>query len=286
MVNSSSSTLPELLETKALDEYRASPNEEPSVSVAVIIHRVPKAVWRDERYHDWIKSFGSKTQHLIASTDGYKNDVLFGTTAWSLLRLSLLDGTTFPALPFTSPDSNQTIDLPPNTTFLVPGHKINLQPAGKLEIIPPQGKDIPYPTTLDEAQTARRKCLEDMPEFAMECAKSRASVQADPRYGKPYTVPGDDITVTTLGTGSALPSKYRNVSSTYLDIPNWGGLLLDCGEGTLGQMRRRYGRDGMKKLYSDLKIIFISHMHADHQLGLQRILEDRFKVNTRSSNSR
>jgi ribonuclease Z len=68
------------------------------------------------------------------------------------------------------------------------------------------------------------------------------------------------------------------VSSAHLDIPGVGGVLLDAGEGTLGQLRRRYGPEGLKQIYADLKMIFISHMHADHHLGLHAILEDRFRV--------
>jgi ribonuclease Z len=69
------------------------------------------------------------------------------------------------------------------------------------------------------------------------------------------------------------------VSSTLLDIPGLGGVLLDAGEGTLGQIRRRFGTAGMaEQIYPNLKMIFISHMHADHHLGLRLVLEDRLKV--------
>lgn len=44
-----------------------------------------------------------------------------------------------------------------------------------------------------------------------------------------------------LGTGAALPSKYRNVTSIYLGIPTYGGLLLDAGEGSFGQLARLFG---------------------------------------------
>lgn len=49
----------------------------------------------------------------------------------------------------------------------------------------------------------------------------------------------DDLEIVLLGTGSSQPSKYRNVSSIYVNLFSKGGLLLDCGEGTLGQMKRR-----------------------------------------------
>ena len=49
----------------------------------------------------------------------------------------------------------------------------------------------------------------------------------------------DDLEMVLLGTGSSQPSKYRNVSSIYINLFSKGGLLLDCGEGTLGQLKRR-----------------------------------------------
>lgn len=69
------------------------------------------------------------------------------------------------------------------------------------------------------------------------------------------------------------------VSSTLVDIPGFGGVLLDVGEGTLGQMRRRFGTRGMAEvIYPNLRMVYISHMHADHHLGLRLVLEDRLKV--------
>jgi len=49
----------------------------------------------------------------------------------------------------------------------------------------------------------------------------------------------EDMEITFLGTGSSQPSKYRNVSSIYINLFARGGILLDCGEGTLGQLKRR-----------------------------------------------
>jgi ribonuclease Z len=45
-----------------------------------------------------------------------------------------------------------------------------------------------------------------------------------------------------LGTMSACPSKYRNVTALYLDLFKRGGLLLDCGEDAYGQLQRRWTR--------------------------------------------
>lgn len=83
-----------------------------------------------------------------------------------------------------------------------------------------------------------------------------------------------------LGTGAAIPSKLRNVSGIYLHLYHRSGILLDCGEGTFGQMLRVFGPNEVNYFIDHLKLIFISHMHADHHLGILRILEYRSKLDT------
>ena len=55
----------------------------------------------------------------------------------------------------------------------------------------------------------------------------------------------EDMEIVFLGTGAAIPSKYRNVTGIHLNRFGLGSLLLDCGEGTWGQLVRRYGHSGM-----------------------------------------
>lgn len=78
-----------------------------------------------------------------------------------------------------------------------------------------------------------------------------------------------DIEVVTLGTGSAIPNKYRNVISTLVTIPSTTprSILFDCGEATLGNMRRLYGPKELKQRVQQIGILYISHLHADHHLG-------------------
>ena len=40
--------------------------------------------------------------------------------------------------------------------------------------------------------------------------------------------------------------------------------LMDCGEGTYGQLYRHYGSELCLKTLRSLKVVFISHLHADH----------------------
>ncbi|WUR03538.1 ribonuclease Z [Vairimorpha necatrix] len=71
-----------------------------------------------------------------------------------------------------------------------------------------------------------------------------------------------------LGSGCAIPSKYRNVTGIFVFIEN-KGFLLDCGEDTVNQLLRL---KGSQCLLDSLDVIFISHSHGDHNLGLINLL--------------
>lgn len=80
-----------------------------------------------------------------------------------------------------------------------------------------------------------------------------------------------------LGTGSCIPNKTRNVSSILLHISKTSCILLDCGEGTWGQIVRFYGQSKALEVLKHLKGIYVSHLHADHHIGLIGLLRERQK---------
>lgn len=88
--------------------------------------------------------------------------------------------------------------------------------------------------------------------------------------------------IITLGTGSAAPSKYRNVSAVLLCMPDdMGNYLFDCGEGTLGQLKRLFDADQLDEVLYNLKAIWISHLHADHHLGTVSLLQAIYQAGQR-----
>jgi ribonuclease Z len=75
------------------------------------------------------------------------------------------------------------------------------------------------------------------------------------------------VQVTFLGTSSGVPTRARNVSAVALRLPQRSELwLFDCGEGTQHQFLRSDLR------VSQLRRIFVTHMHGDHVFGLPGLL--------------
>ena len=73
--------------------------------------------------------------------------------------------------------------------------------------------------------------------------------------------------ITFLGTSSGVPTRSRNVSSVALRLPQKSEIwLFDCGEGTQHQLMR----SDLKS--SQIRRIFITHMHGDHIFGLMGLL--------------
>ncbi|XP_071444662.1 ribonuclease Z, mitochondrial [Hetaerina americana] len=81
-----------------------------------------------------------------------------------------------------------------------------------------------------------------------------------------------------LGTGSCIPNKTRNTSGILIEISENTCMLLDCGEGTYSQLVRFFGVTKTNEILEHLRCIFVSHLHADHHIGLISLLKERQKL--------
>ena len=83
-----------------------------------------------------------------------------------------------------------------------------------------------------------------------------------------------DLTVTFLGTGGSVPTARRNTASVLVARAG-ERLMFDCGEGTQRQLQRSLG-------LAQVDAIFLTHLHADHLLGLPGLLKT-YDLNDRSA---
>jgi ribonuclease Z len=233
--------------------------------VQAIIWILGPGVLGDARIKKFMKE-QKKWKHIVSSQDCCANYLALESPAAAAIRLHVIDPDRFPIPHFSNAAGSLIEDDRPYEPAK-PGLVFDIEPKFQ------QRDDAIVPVlntkgVVDEANAD--KVVSSL------AAKAQAEI-ANPEYlarldDQQKDIPSSDAEVITLGTGSALPSKYRNVSATMLRVPGYGSYLLDAGENTLGQLKRVFG-DQTPEVLRDLKAIWISHLHADHHLGTASIIK-------------
>ena len=248
-----------------------------------ILHGVEAMCWilgpgvvADSRIQTFMKSF-PKVQHIISSPDLCPDYLAMDSSAVSAIRLSRIsrdlfpvpvhDNRTVPQTSWRGQTKAASLESDLGAHAAERGLKIEVEPKFEVQ----RTEIVPW---MDAVQA-----IKDMPQKVHELAQAaRLEVGGDFGFQASQSAHGfrssqySHHEVITLGTGSALPSKYRNVSATLLRIPGKGSYLFDCGENTIGQLSRVFGPEKLAEVLLDLKLIWISHLHADHHLGTLGVL--------------
>ncbi|GIL54053.1 hypothetical protein Vafri_9612 [Volvox africanus] len=138
--------------------------------------------------------------------------------------------------------------------------------------------DVPPPACLlPVAAAAATTTTTEMAVVTPSNAANVAATAATEPATTATAAPVGEVSVLFLGTGCAEPSKYRGASAVLVMGlgPTRGSLLIDAGEGTYGSMVRWLGPRGAMEKVASLELIWISHKHPDHLLGLPTLLEAR-----------
>lgn len=92
-----------------------------------------------------------------------------------------------------------------------PLHNTGMHPFAAPHVLEPRPSDVPFPTTKAGLEEAKATLEETLTEYiaSVTLAKEAVALELAQRMEVEASI-GDDIVVTTLGTGSAIPSKYRN----------------------------------------------------------------------------
>lgn len=252
-------------------------------SLEAFIWILGPGVGEHPRLREFVASM-SHCKHIVSGTDYCPNYLALHSVAAASIRLARLkgdsysvpvhDNVTLPQPGTPTAGSQKTIEAIRNSPFepAQRGLVIDVEPSFGLnrnEVVPlfnPAQTVQRIPRSVEQRMKAIHHRMKK-PSFQAELDELRKDL------------PGADAEVITLGTGSSLPSKYRNVSATLVNVPGYGYYLLDCGENTLGQMKRVYEPDQLREVLRNLRMIWISHLHADHHLGTVSVIKAWYDEN-------
>ncbi|RGP81114.1 ribonuclease z [Fusarium longipes] len=217
-------------------------------------------------------------KHIFCAKDTCPNMIALAGPAQLQAKLRVVDPDRFSLLKF---DNNVRGTLPSGERVESgrAGYKITLMPRLKLD----DGVVAPFPDLLEAAKS--------VPDEILQLARDAREITSIPEFLRKLEeeendIPNRDAEIIPLGTGSSMPGKYRNVSSTLIRVPGIGNYLLDVGEGTLGQIRRLFGEEETGNILKDLRCIVISHLHADHHLGTPILLKAWYEHTINDSNAK
>ena len=257
-------------------EYLSPLFQRPEWQIKDVMIGIQTCVWilgagvaQDKSFQDFLANH-SEYRHIISSHDHSPNSITMSAAASATVRHQLIDPTRYSTLqfndtpPLQAPWSFPDSPLSSITEMATPGLKIQLEPKFEIQYDP------------EENSTDFTKALREVPEKVydlMKVAKIDVAKAQKESAATPTNLPSSDADITCLGTGSAVPSVYRNVAGTLLRVPGYGSYIFDAGENTLGQLRRRFPPEELDSIFRDLKMIWISHLHADHHLGSASLIK-------------
>ncbi|XP_059204795.1 zinc phosphodiesterase ELAC protein 2 isoform X2 [Centropristis striata] len=244
-----------------LRRYQTGGSED---AAALVVHMTPESVLTTDQYQQWMERFPSTTEHLILNE---QVDTVHNLRSHKLqAQLNMIHPNIFPQL-----KTCRTKEAA--AAVHVPGVRAECLLKFQLQPVMEWQRDAILSCNTDEFV----KEASEVPNFLEEVDKCRTMCSTD--AAQPAGQKEEYPEVVFLGTGSSLPMKIRNVSGTLVNISPTQSLLLDCGEGTFGQLCRHYG-DGVDEALSKISTVFISHLHADHHTGLLMLLYQRKRALT------
>lgn len=254
-------------------------DDQPELQLQVMYHLADKQVLSHPKYIAWAQRFGSDVDHVLLNHEGCAEKTVFRASANLQAQLQTVFPDAFPKSDYEERDAETAFSRTIQHAIAGTG------PKSKSVVLAESMLSYTITPVVRRGFDASR-CFQRLDHQAIEestrAIRDTLAVANDTVSLEPPKVHGR---ITFLGTGCAIPSKYRNVTGMYLEIeqpsssesPAWVGLMLDCGEGSYGQLARYANGDAarLQALVNQLKCIWISHNHADHHLGVVRILSER-----------
>tara|TARA_R110002003_G_scaffold1035_2_gene22077 strand:- start:17516 stop:20572 length:3057 start_codon:yes stop_codon:yes gene_type:complete len=273
-----------ILDVPSVDYLEAIVQREELVSTQ-IMNGVGAIVWMlgpGVHGHSILTTFMGKlsnVQHVLSSADVAPNRVTFDSVAGQATSLGQIDPSRYsvPVYDLSTVPQRNIFALQTKQTMPLPTGAMPADRGMSFVLMPTFATKAETKSSLFDHDVVQRGTH---PEVLRLAEAARKAVQDDrPRLQAwKRLLARPDTEVITLGTGSALPSKYRNVSATLVRVPDAGNYLLDCGENTLGQLSRLFPPEELAGIIKNMRVIWISHLHADHHLGTAGVIRAWYQL--------
>ncbi|KAG7342937.1 beta-lactamase-like protein [Nitzschia inconspicua] len=276
----------QLRESEQLKRFQQHPETpkkkgETTPTLELVIHMAPFCLFQAIDNEAWRTSFGNNVQHLVVGTDHSPHNIdntslsAFHSASVGTWMRSQLSSAVY----HRPNDHPSEVPVSSGYTIAVPLLEYLVIPRGKRGFQNSDAFVQHWQLLRDEAQTIVTKsgCLEEFSRFQQSMQFQKDNECSHHRQESPAEI-------LFTGTGSAIPCKYRNVSGIVVKMDNGNAIMLDCGEGTVGQLLRAQLKDdedracknnGSVQTIKSIKAVWISHPHADHHLGILRLLSER-----------
>ncbi len=309
------------------------------LTLELMIHYTPKKLFESDRYQQWLNIFGADVNHMtIYPTEegmfrGGNEEIdgsPFRSAVLGAMQRSLIEKDIYPSpIPEVHLSTNMCAGTE-ETEMNIDAHDDGNSSTNKLKVhhARPELEYTLIPLSKKGAVNVEHKDGDECQTFGLsgedhesilkkthDCGALEAAAKV---MGGDNGHPHGDIEQDTTsageqeqssgnengclifaGTGSAIPCKHRNVTGMYLGMNDNSGILLDVGEGTMGQLVRSWKstyatkatggidqNEYLKSRIKDTKAAWISHPHADHHLGLVRFLTERNSILLKSEGHR
>lgn len=278
------------LESSGANDDRAC---EQRVELEVMVHLTPKRIFLDPSYRSWCKMFGTNVDHITLHASECLDDLNtdeenspFVSGIISGIQRSFVNDTVYPMPVLSSSEAIEGKDknMNCNSEDLL---TIKGCPMMSYTLLPRSRRGLDNSTMMNLYPTNTITEIRQQVNETGAVESASSIVSSNERS----TNDGNNASLGELifaGTGSALPSKQRNVTGKYLRMNNGNSLLLDVGEGTVGQLLRSWRStlsstqssplDEYRSRLRGIKAVWISHPHADHHLGILRLLSERTAI--------
>eukprot|EP00814_Leptocylindrus_danicus_P006352 CAMPEP_0116013760 /NCGR_PEP_ID=MMETSP0321-20121206/5906_1 /TAXON_ID=163516 /ORGANISM="Leptocylindrus danicus var. danicus, Strain B650" /LENGTH=854 /DNA_ID=CAMNT_0003483347 /DNA_START=113 /DNA_END=2678 /DNA_ORIENTATION=+ len=264
-----------------LAEIRGDNNER--VTMECMVHMTPDGIMKSEEYDVWMQSFGPHVQHISLGGSKCFDESPFRSATLDAITRNMIDEDIFPV-----PCSHDTDGY--REEIINEGS--DDETCGHLKVIPGRNmmEYVLVPRTkrgLNSSSVRQVISQQEREELKRELSESQALDASSKVHNElnGLCLPGDNdkrqlAELSFTGTGSAIPCKHRNVNGIYMRMNNGNAILLDPGEGTMGQLLRLWtgqkeDESSVQNRICNIRAIWVSHPHADHHLGLIRILCQR-----------